>query len=218
MLRCSDGSLYTGISKNIEERIRRHNTGKGAAYTRSRRPVILVWSEGAATESSAKKREAEIKDWTKAEKEKMVGMTARSADLGTPATCPAAFLVRGGKTLIGLRHYTADKFKKIDLWTCPGGRCEPGETVEQALRRETEEETGVRDLEILAYLGDVPGAKTGDTVPVFVCRSDEEPRLAEPEKFSEWRWVKPAEMPENFINPAAMSRVAVWLAGRSDLA
>jgi len=123
---------------------------------------------------------------------------------GSPNICPAAFVVKDRRILIGLRHYTPDKFKKIDLWTTPGGRSEPGETLEQTLRRETAEEAGITDLIIEAYLGDVAGAKAGDTVPIFVCRSPEEPRLMEPEKFSEWRWSLIEDVPPNFINPEAL--------------
>lgn len=72
IVRCKDGSLYTGISTDVPYRLRRHNEGKGAAYTKSRRPVELVWSERAKSESAARKREAEIKRWTRAEKEKFV--------------------------------------------------------------------------------------------------------------------------------------------------
>ncbi len=72
IVRCKDGSLYTGISTDVVQRIERHNTGKGAAYTRSRRPVMLVWKEEAESESVARKREAEIKRWTKGEKEVFV--------------------------------------------------------------------------------------------------------------------------------------------------
>ena len=68
IVRCRDGSLYTGISKDVAERVRKHNAGKGAAYTRSRRPVALAWSARAASESAARKREAAIKKWTRAEK------------------------------------------------------------------------------------------------------------------------------------------------------
>lgn len=68
ILRCVDGSLYTGITTNVEERIKKHNLGKGAAYTRSHRPVILVWQEVATSESAARKREAEIKGWTRQRK------------------------------------------------------------------------------------------------------------------------------------------------------
>ena len=69
ILRCADGSLYTGISTDVAARIRKHGLGKGAAYTRSRRPVCLIWKARAASESAARKREAEIKSWTKKEKE-----------------------------------------------------------------------------------------------------------------------------------------------------
>jgi putative endonuclease len=69
ILRCSDSSLYTGISTNVAERVLKHNAGKGAAYTRSHRPVTLVWSRPSKTESAARKREAKIKRWSKQEKE-----------------------------------------------------------------------------------------------------------------------------------------------------
>ncbi len=74
ILRCRDGSLYTGISTDVEARLKTHNAGKGAAYTRSRKPVTLVWSEAAKTESRARKREAEIKSWTKTQKEALLSV------------------------------------------------------------------------------------------------------------------------------------------------
>ncbi|MSR84988.1 GIY-YIG nuclease family protein [Candidatus Uhrbacteria bacterium] len=72
ILRCCDGSLYTGISNNLNERIKRHNNGQGAAYTRSHRPVVLIWTEAAESESAARKREAQIKGWKKGEKENLI--------------------------------------------------------------------------------------------------------------------------------------------------
>ncbi len=68
ILRCCDDSLYVGISNNVEERVKRHNAGMGAAYTRSHRPVILLWTEPAESESAARKREAQIKGWTRNKK------------------------------------------------------------------------------------------------------------------------------------------------------
>lgn len=103
--------------------------------------------------------------------------------------------------LIGLRHYTPDKWKTVSVWTCPGGRCDEGEMVETTLRREVEEETGITDLEIIDYIGQVDGAKQGDLVPLFLCKTKQEARIMEPHKFSEWRWVAGDEFPENFINP-----------------
>ncbi|HWQ99721.1 MAG TPA: GIY-YIG nuclease family protein [Candidatus Methylomirabilis sp.] len=72
MLRCTDGTLYTGITKDVQTRIEKHNDGTGAKYTRARRPVALVWSARASTESAARKREAKIKGWTRAQKERLL--------------------------------------------------------------------------------------------------------------------------------------------------
>jgi predicted GIY-YIG superfamily endonuclease len=72
VLRCAGGSLYTGISTDVDARVKRHNAGMGAAYTRSHRPVVLVWTELAESESAARKREAQIKGWDKAEKERLI--------------------------------------------------------------------------------------------------------------------------------------------------
>lgn len=69
ILRCADQSLYVGITTDLEARLAKHNAGKGGAYTRSHRPVRMVWSESAASESAARKREAELKSWKKAKKE-----------------------------------------------------------------------------------------------------------------------------------------------------
>src|SRR5262249_49567899 len=61
IVRCVDGSLYTGITKDVAWRCQQHNAGTASRYTRSRRPVKLVWQEAQPTHSSALKREAEIK-------------------------------------------------------------------------------------------------------------------------------------------------------------
>ena len=68
MLRCADGSLYTGIAKDAAARLAPHNAGLGAKYTRARRPVSLIWSEAAACRSSASKREHAIKQLKRSEK------------------------------------------------------------------------------------------------------------------------------------------------------
>ena len=70
--RCADGSLYSGSCIDIGARERKHNEGTGAKYTRSRRPVAMVYHEEFATLSEARRREAEVKTWTKTEKEKLV--------------------------------------------------------------------------------------------------------------------------------------------------
>lgn len=72
ILRCSDGSLYTGWTTNLEKRVAAHNAGKGAKYTRSRRPVELVYSEVFDDKISAQRREYAIKQLRRAEKEKLI--------------------------------------------------------------------------------------------------------------------------------------------------
>jgi putative endonuclease len=69
ILECSDKTLYTGSTNNIEKRIKEHNNGKsGAKYTRARRPVRLVYVETFSTLLNALKREAEIKKLSRAQK------------------------------------------------------------------------------------------------------------------------------------------------------
>ncbi len=75
MLRCADGSLYTGIATDVERRVAEHNGDDrlGARYTRARRPVRLVYREACPDRSSAARREAAIKRLPKAAKEALVG-------------------------------------------------------------------------------------------------------------------------------------------------
>jgi putative endonuclease len=72
MLRCADGSLYTGAAKDWQDRLKRHITGRAAKYTRSRRPVQLVRLETHASKSAALRAEATIKRLAKQEKERYV--------------------------------------------------------------------------------------------------------------------------------------------------
>lgn len=72
ILRCSDGSLYTGQTNNLESRLVAHNSGKGAKYTASRRPVVMVYHEPAKSKSAALQRELQIKSWTKAKKTALI--------------------------------------------------------------------------------------------------------------------------------------------------
>jgi len=75
VLRCGDGTLYTGIARDVERRVLEHNGNDrlGARYTRSRRPVTLVYREAFTNRSEASRREAAIKRMTRAEKERLVG-------------------------------------------------------------------------------------------------------------------------------------------------
>lgn len=69
LLRCSDGSLYTGVTTDITRRCRQHNARTASRYTRTRRPVALVYQEAAVNRSLALKREAQIKGYSRRQKE-----------------------------------------------------------------------------------------------------------------------------------------------------
>lgn len=73
ILRCSDGTLYTGITTDLDKRLHDHNqSSAGAKYTRSRRPVALIYSETIPDKSTALKRESAIKKLSRAQKESLV--------------------------------------------------------------------------------------------------------------------------------------------------
>lgn len=72
ILECADGTLYCGWTNHLKERVAAHNAGKGAKYTKSRRPVILVYYEEYETKSEALRREAAIKKLSRQEKLRMI--------------------------------------------------------------------------------------------------------------------------------------------------
>ena len=72
IVKCRDGSLYTGWTNNLEKRIEDHNAGRGAKYTKARRPVVLVYKEEFTTKQEAMKREWEIKRLSRKEKLSMI--------------------------------------------------------------------------------------------------------------------------------------------------
>lgn len=71
MLRCSDGTFYTGWTNNLEKRVQTHNARRGGRYTRSRTPVELIYYEECDTKEAAMSREAAIKRMTRKEKEEL---------------------------------------------------------------------------------------------------------------------------------------------------
>ncbi len=72
ILECCDGTFYCGWTNDLENRIKAHNEGKGAKYTKPRRPVKLVYFETFDTREEAMKREYRIKQLTRAQKEKLI--------------------------------------------------------------------------------------------------------------------------------------------------
>ena len=75
LLQCADGTLYCGITNDLEKRLAAHNAGEGAKYTRGRTPVRLAHVEPCADKSTALKREMQIKTLSRAEKLRLCGIT-----------------------------------------------------------------------------------------------------------------------------------------------
>src|SRR4051812_33922938 len=90
MLRCGDGTLYTGIATDVTRRTRQHEAGKGARYTRGRGPLALVHAEMHEDRGSALRREAALKSLTRRQKEKLIARTIAEADVTSPERRPCS--------------------------------------------------------------------------------------------------------------------------------
>ncbi len=74
LLTCSDGTLYCGITNDLERRLMQHNAGTGAKYVRARRPAVISYTEAASDRSAASKREAAIKKMSRSEKLRLISL------------------------------------------------------------------------------------------------------------------------------------------------
>jgi len=77
ILICADSTYYTGVAPDLERRLKKHNSGRGAKYTRGRRPVRLVWSHRCDSYTEARALEAQLKRWSRARKERLVAGSIR---------------------------------------------------------------------------------------------------------------------------------------------
>ncbi|MCM3880990.1 MAG: GIY-YIG nuclease family protein [Vicinamibacterales bacterium] len=77
IVRCADGTFYTGYARDPKKRAKVHNAGKGAKYTAGRRPVRLIYSESCESRSAALKREHELKRLTRKQKQRLVASCRR---------------------------------------------------------------------------------------------------------------------------------------------
>jgi putative endonuclease len=84
MLRCRDGSLYTGAAKHLAARLKQHETGRASRYTRARLPVALVWSRRVPTWSKALREEWRVKGLTRSEKEALISVSREPAPRHLP--------------------------------------------------------------------------------------------------------------------------------------
>ncbi len=91
ILKCSDGSYYTGITNDLEKRLATHESGKGSKYVRAKLPFTLVHTEEFATKSEAARREFEVKKLTRTQKQTLIEnnvMTGRDLSLPITKTLP----------------------------------------------------------------------------------------------------------------------------------
>ena len=72
IVRCSDGTLYIGSTTDLSRRLKEHNAGRGAAYTRGRIPVELLYDEGCESRASAQRRESEMKKFSRSRKIELI--------------------------------------------------------------------------------------------------------------------------------------------------
>jgi putative endonuclease len=72
ILLCADGSFYVGCTRNVKRRVETHNAGRGPAFTRHRRPAVLVLTEFHPTKNSAVRRERQLKGWSRKKKEALI--------------------------------------------------------------------------------------------------------------------------------------------------
>lgn len=82
ILRCCDGTFYTGITKDIERRFKMHRDGKASRYTRARRPIEMLYSEKCGNRSQALIRECEVKEWPRTKKETLILEAKASTEYG----------------------------------------------------------------------------------------------------------------------------------------
>ena len=82
LLECSDGTLYCGWTNDLEKRVKAHNSGRGAKYTKPRRPVRLVWYETFETKEEAMSREAKVKQLSRKQKEELVAQGPNNRNTG----------------------------------------------------------------------------------------------------------------------------------------
>ena len=169
VVRCADGSLYTGIAKDVEARVKAHNSGKGAAYTRTRRPVVLLYQEACADRSSALMREIQIKRLPKEKKEKLVSKLVLLCVLGV--LCGNAFAQDTVLSVIP-KGYEIDRIEETGRGTLP--RIAWSNDVDRVLyvaikggARKLAVNDTIVDVDSVGPLGFAPDGKT----PVIVVRA-----------------------------------------------
>jgi predicted GIY-YIG superfamily endonuclease len=100
ILRCSDGSYYTGHTDNLDHRIAQHQCGETPRYTQTRRPVILVWSQGFPSRLEALTAERQIKGWSRTKKQALIASDWTSLKEAAIPRAERALRLRSGRTKV----------------------------------------------------------------------------------------------------------------------
>lgn len=206
ILECGDGSLYTGSTNDIENRVKTHSSGKGAKYTRSHLPVKLVYSEELENRSFAAKRESEIKKLTR--KGKLFLIAKFNDKHNHPArhkNIPASYLVlkKNNKILLLRRFNTGFEDGNYGL---VAGHVDSGETFTTALIREAKEESGIdinsSAVQTIHVMHRRSGFDGSERVDVFhtVEKWSGEIINTEPHKCDDLSWFDIDDLPSNIID------------------
>ncbi len=105
----------------------------------------------------------------------------------------SAVFIKNNSILLGLND---SKGKKKEFWACPNSKCKKGEILKKAVKRTVIEETGIKKIKIMKFLGEFDDEIK---MPLFLCETFQFPALKD-RKIKEWRWFKLDKIPKNFIN------------------
>ncbi len=135
ILKCGDGSYYVGSTTNILNRLKKHENGSASKYTTVRQPVKLVFYERVQDIKVARKREIEIKGWSRLKKEKLIISKNWQHDFAIGCY---AFIVNKQGELLLMQH--CDR----KVWMLPGGGLNAHESLVECVKREAFEEMGLK--------------------------------------------------------------------------
>lgn len=143
ILQCRDDTLYTGWTTSLENRLKTHNQGKGAKYTKARLPVQMIYAEECRSKQQAMQREYEIKKMKRAKKMELIQKQKNNR-----IRVAAAIIQKGPQVLICQRKQGGSC---SELWEFPGGKLEAGESFQDCAVRECWEELNIQ-IKVLQFL------------------------------------------------------------------
>ncbi|MGI6769110.1 MAG: GIY-YIG nuclease family protein [Bacilli bacterium] len=182
ILRCKDGTLYTGWTINLENRLECHNAGHGAKYTKPRLPVELVYYEEFTSKSEALKREAELKKITRREKLKLI-----EKNLTREKSAGAVVYYKENNNFV----FLIEKMK-LGHYSLPKGHMEKGETEAETALREIKEETNLNvkvDTGFRKVISYFPYQGVRKEVVFFVAEAKDKSFIKQEEEIAELFWL-----------------------------